>query len=266
MPDIDFARRFHPLTAHPFDKVNCREVPPCPALASYVRCFWGPVAQQSTLVVPDACADIIIQPNGNHLDMGFCPVSNATFTSASLQTDNMFAVRFFFWALPCFGVRGSFDEGDFPDLRRYLLREGFLEKSFPQRQALMEAYLLRRLSACPASDLLNGIDRLLLTHGSMTMRELAAHMAVSARTAERLFRRHIGLSPKETADVIRYQTLWRRSLTQPHFDIQEQVEALGFYDQAHLLNTFRRFHSLSLGEAVRRAKAVAFLQDMQEPV
>lgn len=64
MPDIDFARRFHPLTAHPFDKVNCREVPPCPALVPYVRCFWGPEAQHGTLVVPDACADIIIRPKG----------------------------------------------------------------------------------------------------------------------------------------------------------------------------------------------------------
>lgn len=266
MPDIDFARRFHPLTAHPFDKVNCREVSPCPALAPYVRCFWGPEAQQGTLVVPDACADIIIRPKGSGLDVSFCPVSNTTFTSASRQEDDMFAVRFFFWALPFFGIRGSFDEGDFPGLRRYLLREGFLEKSFYQRQALMEAYLLRRLSASRIPDLLNGIDRLLMTHGRVTMGELAAHMAVSTRTAERLFRQHTGLTPKETADVIRYQTLWRRSLTQPRFDIQEQVEALGFCDQAHLLNTFRRFHSLSLSEAMRRAKAVAFLQDGQERV
>lgn len=266
MLDIDFARRFHPLTAHPFDKVNCREVPPCPALMPYVRCFWGPEARQGTLVVPDACADIIIRPKGNSLDMSFCPVSNNTFTSVSMQAENMFAVRFFFWALPFFGVWGSFDEGNFPDLRRYLLREGFLEKSFPQRQTMMEAYLLRRLTARLAPDLLNGIDCLLMTHGRVTMAELAAHMAVSNRTAERLFRWHTGLTPKETADVIRYQTLWRRSLTQPHFDIQEQVEALGFCDQAHLLNTFRRFHSLSLSEAVRRAKAVAFLQDGQERV
>lgn len=178
----------------------------------------------------------------------------------------MFAVRFFFWALPFFGVRGSFDEENFPDLRRHLLREGFLEKRFSQRQALMEAYLLRRLTASRTPDLLNGIDCLLITHGRVTMGALAAHMAVSTRTAERLFRQHTGLTPKETADVIRYQTLWRRSLTQPRLDIQEQVEALGFCDQAHLLNTFRRFHSLSLGEAVRRAKAVAFLQDRQERV
>lgn len=154
----------------------------------------------------------------------------------------MFAVRFFFWTLPFFGVRGSFDEADFPDLRRHLLREGFLEKSFSQRQALMEAYLLRRLTASRTPDLLNGIDCLLITHGRVTMGALAAHMAVSTRTAERLFRQYTGLTPKETADVIRYQTLWRRSLTQPRLDIQEQVEALGFCDQAHLLNTFRRFH------------------------
>ena len=88
-------------------------------------------------------------------------------------------------------------------------------------------------------------------------------MAVSTRTAERVFRRHMGLSPKETADVIRYQTLWQRSLRLA-FDLMDQVEALGYCDQAHLLNNFRRFHGLSLQEAVRRAKNVAFLQDEGE--
>lgn len=263
MPTIDFAQRFHPLTAHPFDREDCREVPPCPALAPYVRCFWGPVARKTTLVVPDACADIIIRPGSNGLEMHFCPVSNTTFTSSSMQTDEMFAVRFNFWALAFFGVRGCFDEGDFPDLRTYLLREGFLEKSFEERQDLMEVYLLRRLTSARNADLLNGVDRLISTHGRISVQELAAHMAVSSRTAERLFRRHTGLTPKEAAEVIRYQTLWRRSLMQSRFSIQEQVEDLGFCDQAHLLNSFRKFHSISLGEAVARAKHVAFLQDGQ---
>ena len=64
MPVIDFHRRFHPLTAHPFDREDCAEYPPCEALRPYVRCFWGPVARKYGLVVPDACADIIILPEG----------------------------------------------------------------------------------------------------------------------------------------------------------------------------------------------------------
>lgn len=258
MPTLDFHRGFYPLTAHPFDRDDCREVPPCAALRPYIRCFWGPVARRNSLVVPDACADILIVTDGHGLRMFFCPVDNTPYTSASLMTDRLFAVRFYFWALPFFQISSRFDEESFPDLRAYLLQEGFLEADFDRRQAMMEAYLLRRMmNAAADGALLDGVHMLLQSHGRAPLKDVAAHMTVSTRTAERMFRRHTGLSPKETADVIRYQTLWRRCLTQPRVDLMEQVEALGFYDQAHLLNTFRRFHSLPLQEALR----VAFLQD-----
>lgn len=264
MPALDFHRDFFPLTAHPFDREDCREVPPCKALRPYVRCFWGPVARKYGLVVPDACADIIILPEGQGIRMHFCPVDNAPYISHSEMQD-MFAVRFYFWALPYFQVSGSFDEESFPDLRGYLLREGYLDKSFEQRQMLMETYLLRRLEQRVSGDLLDGIDLLLRSHGRLPVQEVAGHMGVSTRTAERLFRRCTGLSPKETAEVIRYQTLWRRCL-QPRFDLMEQVEALGYCDQAHLLNNFRKFHGLPLREAVEKARCVAFLQDEERPM
>ena len=259
MPLIDFNRRFFPLTAHPFDREDCREVPPYQALRPYVRCFWGPVARKYGLVVPDACADIIIVADEHDFRMFFCPVDNTTFFSHSVM-ENMFAVRFYFWALPNFSISGNFDEESFPDMRWYLLREGFLEKNFPQRQVLVEQYLLRRLACNQHGCLMNGIDLMLKTCGRVQMTDVAGHMAVSPRTMERLFRRGIGLSPTEAAGVIRYQTLWRRSL-RPGFDIMEQVEALGYCDQAHLLNDFRKFHGLPLREAVERTKRVAFLQD-----
>lgn len=257
MKIINFDRRFHPLTAHPFDREDCAEHPPCAALRPYVRCFWGPVARRYGLVVPDACADIIILPQGNGLTMHFCPVDNTPHFSHSVM-ENMFAVRFYFWALPYFQISGEFGEESFPDLRAYLLREGFPEADFAGRQAMMERYLLRRLAAGTAAGmLLDGVDLLLQSSGRTPLKDVAAHMTVSPRTMERIFRRGIGLTPKETADVIRYQTLWQRSLTQPHFDLMDQVEALGFCDQAHLLNTFRKFHGLPLHQARR----VAFLQD-----
>ena len=259
MPVLDFHQGFFPLTAHPFDREACREVPPCRLLRPYVRCFWGPVARKYGLVVPDACADIIILPEGQGIRMHFCPVDNTPYISHS-EMEDMFAVRFYFWALPYFQISGAFDEESFPDLRRYLLREGYLEKNFGQRQALMETYLLRRLEQRVSGSLLDGVDLLLRSHGRMPVQEVAMHMGVSIRTAERMFQRHMGLTPKETAEVIRYQTLWRRSL-QSGFDLMEQVEALGYCDQAHLLNNFRKFHGLPLREAVERARRVAFLQD-----
>lgn len=264
MPELDFHRRFHPLTAHPFDREDCAEYLPCPALAPWVRCFWGPVARRYSLVVPDACADIIIRTDEGRLDMAFCPVDNTPFHSHTVS-QSLFGVRFYMWALPWVQRGDAFDEGSFPDLRGYLLQEGFLEKDFFARMAMMEAYFLQRLDdANVSSAFLNVMDRMLRTCGRESVAMLAEHEAISPRTLERLFRRSMGLPPKEALGVIRYQTLWRRCLTQPGLDLLDQVEALGFCDQAHLLNTFRRFHGMSLQAAVQQAKDVAFLQDRMQ--
>ena len=256
----DFYRRFHPLTSHPFDREDCGETLPCKALRPYVRCFWGPVVQKPCLVVPDACADIIIRVEDGHIRMAFCPVDNTPFVSG-LQCSGMFGVRFYFWALP-YWTGGPFSEEAFPDLRGYLTREGFAETDHAGKIRLMEAYLLRRMEKARVEGaLLDGVDCLVRSHGRMQARDAADHAAVSLRTLERMFRARLGLSPKEAAEVIRYQTLWRRNLAQEGFNVQDQVEALGFCDQAHLLNTFRRYHGLPLRETVARAKNAAFLQD-----
>lgn len=260
MPEIDFHQGFRPLTSHPFDREDCGETLPCKALRPYVRCFWGPVVQKPCLVVPDACADIIIRTDDGRIRMAFCPVDNTPFVSG-LQSGCMFGVRFYFWALP-YWTGGPFSEEAFPDLRSYLAREGFVEADHARRSRLMEAYLLRRMEKNRVEGaLLDGVDYLLRSHGRVQAKDAAVHAAVSLRTLERLFRARLGLSPKEAAEVIRYQTLWRRSLAPDGFDMQEQVEALGFCDQAHLLNTFRRYHGLPLREAVARAKNIAFFQD-----
>lgn len=260
MRGIDFHRRFQPLTAHPFDPTDCTEHPPCAALQPYVRCFWGPQALHTTLVVPDACADVIIRMDCG-MEISFCPVDNTPFTSHR-PTWDLFAVRFYLWSLPAVTGGAAFGEEAFPGLAAHLLREDFPGADFAGRQRIMERYLLARLRPEDASPVfLCAMDRMLRTCGRECVGEAAAREAVSVRTLERLFHRSTGLSPKEAAEVVRYQTLWRRSLLQPRFDVQDQVEALGFCDQAHLLNTFRRFHTTSLREAVRRARDVAFLQD-----
>ena len=79
MHEIDFHRSFHPLTSNPFDQEDCGETPPCSALRPYVRCFWGPVVQKPCLVVPDACADIIIRMDDGNIHMAFCPVDNTPY-------------------------------------------------------------------------------------------------------------------------------------------------------------------------------------------
>ena len=92
---------------------------------------------------------------------------------------------------------------------------------------------------------------LLDSRGSISVRELERQTFQSRRTLERNFAREFGVSPKALAGVIRYQSLWRDLLTKGRFDIRDEVAALGFYDQAHLLHSFSVYHGMSVSEALR---------------
>ncbi len=255
----DFFLAFRPLTAHPYDREDCREVAPSAPLRPLVRCYWGPRAVKPRLVVPDGCVDVILTVKDGRVRARFCPLDSRPYRVPG-GVQEMLGVRFYFWAL-------AYAHGDQEEAldawAASLERAGYCEADFNHRVALVDASLSALLPELTApAALLNAVNRLLVTHGRATVGELADEAVVSVRTLERQFRRTLEISPKALAEVVRYQALWRRRLAAPRFDVQDAVEALGYVDQAHLLNDFRRMHGLPLEEAVRQArKDVAFLQD-----
>lgn len=94
--------------------------------------------------------------------------------------------------------------------------------------------------------------------------QLSRSLHISTRQLERLFQSRIGLPPKALACLIRYQLLWRDAL-QPGFDVQDAVFRYGYTDQAHLLRDFKRFHTMTIPQALAYArKDVGFLQEIPE--
>lgn len=43
--------------------------------------------------------------------------------------------------------------------------------------------------------------------------------------------------------LIRYQLIWQACLQDHDFNVQDTVVDYGFYDQAHLLNFFKKYHN-----------------------
>ena len=74
-----------------------------------------------------------------------------------------------------------------------------------------------------------------------------------AKTVNVFFEQTLSLSPKKTSSIIRYQSLWQEVCRSTQFDIQDSVFAYGYYDQAHLLNDFKKYHGISLSEARKLA-------------
>lgn len=259
---------YQPLTALP-----CRhnetytEIPPCEALRPYVRCFWGtaghsaPVGEASGgLVIPDTCMDIIVDINftQNCVEDWFCGVNDRYFVSSGAeQSDKQatFAIRFYAWSVILFAdgaMRGAY----FGDFRRALCEKLADCCDICERAKVAEQFLLDKLqhtARTQNADVMNALYHIVREDGRADVNELARDTAVSRRTLERLFTANVGLSPKRMSGLLRYQMLWREAL-RPDFNVHDAVYRFGYFDQAHLLHDFRKYHGMSLSEAQKLAR------------
>ena len=278
---------FIPITATPFLRSGYREVMPCRDLAPFVRCFWcawdSPAAPacagtgDSSIIIPDVCADIIITIDGDGpaaddrelTSMGFCGVNDRMFRSERREHPHrrLLGIRLFAWQAfrfsdePLSGTaNGFFDLGEhFSSCERLLRSKIAPDMELPAFKAACEQVLLELLDRPPRKTpecsplVLDAVTQMLLTRGSQSLPALLKDIHAGERQLERLFAKQLALSPKKAASLIRYQSLWQ-DVCRPHsFDIQDAVLAYGYFDQAHLLNDFRKFHGMGLGEARRNA-------------
>jgi transcriptional regulator GlxA family with amidase domain len=70
--------------------------------------------------------------------------------------------------------------------------------------------------------------------------DVAADFAVSARTLQRLFARHVGASPKQVLQQFRRQLATDRLIEEAAPNLGRLAAELGYFDQAHLARDFRQ--------------------------
>lgn len=76
--------------------------------------------------------------------------------------------------------------------------------------------------------------------GRMPIRDLARQTGYSRRYLDRLFQRHIGLSPKVLAEIIRFQCFYRKWAAGVSFDLLKAQLYDHYYDQSHFTKEFNR--------------------------
>lgn len=267
-------RVYRPLPSAPlFLGDGYREYPPCPELAALVRCFWEADYSReypSSLVIPDTCADILFEVSPKGVSAMFCGVNDAPFSSQGKKGPaKVYAVRFYAWTVSLFSGESLENSANlccpaeflFPGLVGELSRVLASSPSrwIPAAERWLYNFSWERVGN---NRIMNAIYSVLANQGRTSLGDMASESVLSPRQLQRIFQKEIGLSPKMFSQLVRYQNLWRFSLS-PKFQVLDAVERFGYTDQSHLLREFKRFHGIPLAQARQRAFGnVAFLQDL----
>lgn len=246
---------FTTKTAIPIGCGMTEVLPSSHFLRQYIRCFWkydGTAPERDFRIIPDCCADIIVPLDGS--PSVFVGTSDQSFVTR--HAGAVFGIRFYAWAVAPFlhiYMRGAFNgtiavgsagvKGFAAFTRRIADARDFAEQT-----AIAQEYLLRLFDGKIDADVMNGIYYAVKTDCRASMVDMARYCATSNRTLERKFAQSVGISPKATLELLRYQLLWQDA-TKRGFSVADSVFKLGYFDEAHLYNDFKKYHGLSLAAA-----------------
>lgn len=285
---FDLSELYYPITSNP---AAAGEFLPCRALRPYIRCFWGNASREQVLaplrqapldgaalqpagpetVIPDTCMDIIWEWDPTTGEAGgiFCGINDTPFEVGGAEQSTgklIFAIRFHFWAVHLFADEHLRDvlnvhvpaEQYFVSFREELGQRLSAVHTFSERVAAAESYLLRRLDLARHSNnsLMNAVYSILKQKGVVTAGELEHSAGISNRQLERLFREYIGLSPKKTADLVRFQNVWLDLYQSASHKMimQDVIYNYRYSHQSHLINSFKKFAGRTPLEALAYAR------------
>ena len=271
---LSLTNQFHPITAAPFrHDVSYCEAAPCDLLKPYIRCFWGTqsiieteTVLDNSVVIPDACMDIIFEIRQNQCDSVFVGIDDCSHTAGSVCTSvgsSVFGIRFYAWTAVLFaerdmyGTKNSCFSADmfFSSIQREI--EPFLYDipDLQGRIAVTENILMQRMCTNRIhGDFLNAVQYILHANGRAKVADICVDTAVSERTLERMFLHNMGISPKLFSSLVRYQLLWQDLVYHPETCLLDAVEKYGYTDQPHLLHDFRKRHQMTPRRALEFAQ------------
>jgi AraC-like DNA-binding protein len=138
------------------------------------------------------------------------------------------------------------------------------EATFFERIRLFNNLLTKRVTSNLIKDVPNLINYVLqeiYSHkGNVKIDVLANKTGYSTRYIRKKFEEHLGLSPKFFSQIIRFQNaLYMFDNMYTPIDIASE---LGYYDQSHLINEFKRFHEFTPSEFSRYLKKANLPTDL----
>ncbi|MFN8059909.1 MAG: helix-turn-helix domain-containing protein [Vicinamibacterales bacterium] len=118
-----------------------------------------------------------------------------------------------------------------------LERTDDLDASAALLDAFFEACLTRET---PFDRFDRALRCLVDSHGTAGVEEIASAGGVSSRHLERLFARYLGIAPKMTGRILRFQRVLRALMRDPGCPLARLAAEAGYFDQAHFIKDFKR--------------------------
>jgi AraC-like DNA-binding protein len=87
----------------------------------------------------------------------------------------------------------------------------------------------------------HAIDVINETHGMVSIKELEKQTGYSKRYLDMLFKEHVGVSPKQLANIVRFQIFYKLWAQEKSHTFYEDDLYTYYYDQSHFIKEFRRF-------------------------
>ena len=112
--------------------------------------------------------------------------------------------------------------------------------SVRERVELVEEFLLANLNRSRFDSLIvEGVKTLGAETGVTSISSLASDLEISRRHLIRRFKSNIGLSPKEFANIVRFQSALNRLISEG--DTHTTIAECGYYDQPHFIKDIKRY-------------------------
>nr|WP_195724298.1 helix-turn-helix domain-containing protein [Paenibacillus monticola] len=182
------------------------------------------------------------------------------------QEKSYFGIRFHFWAVHYFAddhLRAVLNahvevEQYFSTFHKDLGKHLTETSSMMERIVAAEAYLLRRLEGHRRTNdsMMNAVHAIINSKGLVSAVELQVSSGLSSRQLERLFHEYIGVTPKQTADLVRFQNVWQE-LYHPSPQSKTMLDIVYAYrysHQSHFNNNFKKYAGRTPLEALKVAR------------
>lgn len=249
---------------------------PCSPLSTYISSYWGserPTTEWSIhdfepfLIIPDACVDIIftIDHTKGIVHSGFCGISDQASHAWSIKDQpNMsrFAIQFYLWGAQYFisdSLEKSYNsyvnvESCFSGWQSTFEEMLLNVVNFQERVKLTEQFLKENIQQNHSNqNVMNALLHILYAKGATSVKETCNSTVICQRQLERVFQDYLGMSIKKVSNLVRYQNLWQDIAFSRIGTIQDAVDKYQYVDQAHLLNDFRKYHTMTPREALKMA-------------